>query len=67
MSFLRCAVLSIAAAGLLGGCATTQKVEMGSTDIDQAHREVPANQLLDVGIPSESFEVGGILRPSRAL
>jgi hypothetical protein len=50
MRFLRCAVLSIAAAGLLGGCATTQKVEMGSTDIDQAHQEVPANQLLDVGI-----------------
>ena len=34
---------------MLGGCATAQRVEMGSTDIDQAHQEVPEELLLDVG------------------
>jgi len=34
------------------GCAMTQKVEMGSTPIEQAQQEVPAELLLDIGIQS---------------
>lgn len=33
-----------------GGCATTRKIETGSTPIDQAQQEVPSDRLLDVGI-----------------